>query len=190
MVSKDSDARQDKSKEAEELLAKEMGAEVINSNGSMDLYHSLEELKPVDGPRYLDSELRQITNFEEYLQSLGDAALDSDDFVGTGAEILRKDDPKRLVGVPLAVIQWNFTESKDYEGTWFVYCEIIDNNNRRYAMASSAKFGIRDDLAKVSMSTGQYHGFVARKGLAHREYPWTDETTGEKKKVSVFSIAQ
>jgi hypothetical protein len=145
-------------------------------------------LKRDGGRLYSDDQLRDIVSFDDFLTALGDDVLMSEDFLGSGSEVLRKDELLRLVGTPLLILQWNFTESQEHD-SWFVYVEIIDNNNRRYSFASGAKFGIRDQLFELSARTEKFENLLCKKGLDHRTYPYTAED-GKVTTVSVFSIAR
>lgn len=141
---------------------------------------------------YFDDDLRQILDYRVYVDSLSeDDIIKSVDWVGSGATFLRGKDLARLVQVPFMFIQWDFIKSQDFVGSWFVYCEVIDQNNRRFAFTDGSKFGIRDQLAQVTVRTRRKNNMIAEYGLDHRsyDYPKNPEPGDEQVKVDVYSIA-
>lgn len=142
--------------------------------------------------RYLDDDLRQIVSFDEYMAGLSeDDILNSKDWIGSGSTFLRGKDLDRLIQVKFMFVQWDFIRSQDYEGGWFVYCEVIDANNRRFAFTDGSKFGIRDQLAQVTVRTRRKNNLLAEYGLDHRsyDYPKEPEPGVQQIKVNVYSIA-
>lgn len=175
--------------------------ELIQADTDIDRWHADNVDSLLFNPReagspgrlYSDDDLREIETFDDLVASLNAAGLeliDTDDYLGSGSTVLVKQERMRLVGVPFVVMQWNFTESKDHAGAWFVYVEVMTvKDGVRYAFTDGSKFGIRDQLATITMRTKRFNGAQAKRGLAHRDYEYIDPYTGDTNKVNVYSIA-
>jgi hypothetical protein len=189
MVSKGDGGRQgnpeDRSAELD-LIKEQLGGEVVDPDSSVevDRWHadnidqrlfrssSLERV-------YSDDDLRDIVDYETFLSSLNpDDILNAADYIGTGAQILLRKDRMRLVGTGLHIIQWNFSESAEFAGGWFAYLELITiKNSIRYAMTDGTKFGLRDQLATVSIRSGRFNHLPCPNGFKHRNYTPVSEPT-------------
>jgi len=173
--------------EKTELARREMGAEIIRERDETGM--DVELLRPAEGRRYTDEDLREIQEFDAFLEHLGSTAIEAQDYIGTGASVLIGDERQKLVGEPFAILQFNFTHSQ--YGGYYVYVEVIDKHNHRYAFMSGAQFSIRDELAMIAMRTEQFHGVICRGGLKMRTYPYPKEPVEGVKQidVKVYSIA-
>lgn len=139
------------------------------------------------GKLFSDQELRDLVSFEDYLSEFAEQLAQPEDFVGSGAERLVHDEWLALVGKPCAIVQWNFTESAEFN-SWFIHVEVIDEHNRRYAFTSGAKFGIRDQLYDYSVKTGKFNHVVCYKGLVDRPWSWTDPETQKTRTIHVPTL--
>jgi hypothetical protein len=139
------------------------------------------------GSLFSDQDLRDIVDFEDYLAEYAEEMAASEDFIGSGSQVLIKDEWMRLIGTPLAIIQWNFTDSQEFD-SWFVWVEVIDQHNARYAFSSGHKFGIRDQLYERSAKTGQFNHVIVRKGLVDADWTWTDPETGKDRVIHVPTL--
>lgn len=141
---------------------------------------------------FTDQDLRDLVSFEDYLAEFSDSITKSEDFVGSGAERLVKDEWMAvLMNLPVAIVQWNFTESAEFN-SWFVHCEIITAKNHRYAMTSGAKFGIRDQLYDRSIKeqdeSKRFNHVLCENGLIDMPWSWTDPETGKSRTIHVPAL--
>lgn len=137
---------------------------------------------------FTDQDLRTLVSFEDYLAEFGEEILRSQDFVGSGSERLVKDEWMAvLMNVPVAIVQWNFTESAEFN-SWFVHCEIITAKNHRFALTSGAKFGIRDQLYDLSVKENKFNHVIAEGGLIDTPWSWTDPESGKTRTIHVPTL--
>lgn len=141
--------------------------------------------------KYDDDDLRNIVDFDQFLAHIGDTADFSEDIIGTGGEYIAGGQLDRLMETRFVFLQWSFIESSEYN-SWFVLCEVLTEENKRYTFVAGTKFGLRDTLAKHTLRTGRRNGLVASKGLSRRDYEWPPEPApGEKQHtVLVYDIAR
>jgi len=170
------------------LAKRELGAQIVNWSNSEELAPDVD--LPAASWRYSDEDLRNIVDFDAYLDHLGANALAAEDYIGSGATILLGDDRMRLVGEPFVILQYNFTRG-DFGG-YYAYVEVLTKNGSRYAFMSGAQFSIRDELAAIAIRTQVFNGIVCRKGLKLRTYDYPkNPAPGEKvTEVKVYSIAR
>lgn len=137
---------------------------------------------------FTDQDLRELVSFEDYLAEFSDSIVKSEDFVGAGSERLVKDEWMAvLMNLPIAVVQWNFTDSAEFN-SWFVHCEIITAKNHRYALTSGAKFGIRDQLYDRSVKEQQFNHVLCENGLIDTPWSWTDPESGKARTIHVPTL--
>jgi hypothetical protein len=135
-----------------------------------------------------DADLRALVSFEEYLAEYADEVIKSEDFVGSGAERLVKDEWMAvLMNVPVAIIQFNFTDSAEFN-SWFVHCEVITAKNHRYALTSGAKFGIRDQLYDLAVKEQRFNHVICENGLIDQPWSWTDPDSGKTRTIHVPTL--
>lgn len=177
------------SDDATALARRELGAEIVNWSNSQELAPEADLPRPAAGRIYTDDDLREIVDFDAFLDHLGSTAISADDYIGSGATVLLGDERMQLVGEPFIILQFNFTRG-DFGG-YYAYVEVLTKHNHRYAFMSGAQFSIRDQLAQIAIQTQQFHGIVCRKGLKMRSYPYPKVAVpGEKQiEVKVYSIA-
>lgn len=187
MVSKN--ARAHEADATENVISPEDEAKLNKELGFSDEAAAVALVKPEGGNLYTDDQLRDIVDFDDFLAALGEDALNAEDFLGTGAEPLVKDELSRLVGVPLILLQWNFTESKQH-ASWFAYIECIDHHNNRYCFTQGAKNGMRDELYELSARTGKFNNLVCKKGFDYRPWTYMDPETDKPQVIHVFNIAR
>lgn len=125
-----------------------------------------------------DSALASITNMDQALAALG-SVTDIEDWndYGTGFDIL--DNKDRIVGVPFVILEWRFTESKQY-GQTFVSAVCVDEKDNKF-IVNDGSTGIYSQLRMVTdkrLSEKRAYpqtGLVCRKGLRKSEYTVENE---------------
>lgn len=139
------------------------------------------------GNLYSNVQLREFVDFNDYLATYADEITYAEEIAGTGAEILVGDEWMRLIGTPFAILQWNFTDSSEHN-SWFVWLEILDDRNHRFAMTSGHKFGVRDQLYDHSTLTQSWNHVVSLKGFENRDWSWTDPESGKTRTINVPTL--
>lgn len=121
---------------------------------------------------YTDDELRGATTFDEFVALAAekfDQVDDVSEVLGDGFAVLK--DNKRLVGVPLLFLEWNFYPGKF--GSNFVACRVIarnDNGSAQKYIINDGSTGIAEQLAAYTKDTGRTGGLGARHGLRASDY--------------------
>lgn len=137
---------------------------------------------------FSDQDMRALVSFEDYLAEFGEEIVRSEDFVGSGSERLVKDEWMAvLMNVPVAIVQYNFTESAEFN-SWFVHCEIITAKNHRYSLTSGAKFGIRDQLYDLAVKENKFNHVLCEGGLIDQPWSWTDPESGKTRTIHVPTL--
>ena len=137
---------------------------------------------------FTDQDMRALVSFEDYLAEYADEITRSEDFVGSGSERLVRDEWMAvLMNVPVAIVQYNFTESAEFQ-SWFVHCEIITAKNHRYALTSGAKFGIRDQLYDLAVKENKFNHVLCENGLIDQPWSWTDPESGKARTIHVPTL--
>jgi hypothetical protein len=118
-----------------------------------------------------DETLRSIGDFDTAMrvatEAVGAPAVSAADELGTGFELLGKDDKNRLVGVPFIAIQWAF-QAGDYASE-FVTMHVVTKDNARY-IVNDGSTGIAQQLRDYTDRTGRTGNMLVPKGLVRSDY--------------------
>jgi hypothetical protein len=128
---------------------------------------------------FSETELRQLSSFDDALElarvahgTLIDAAKE----IGDGFALLKDEDKRRLVGVPMILLEWSFYDG-DY-GAKFVAIRLVTRNPDGGAskyIINDGSTGICEMLAGYQNRTGRTGGLVCRNGLRSSEYTYCVE---------------
>lgn len=126
-------------------------------------------------PEYRNSDLLEITTFEDTLrlmqETYGDGGIVSvDEVIGNGFGLLENKD--HLVGVPFALLKWQFYPGKFAQE--FVTIMVVTQDGKKYLVNDGSQ-GLCKQLYELTQSMGRHGGMVARKGLTRSDYEYTDE---------------
>jgi hypothetical protein len=136
----------------------------------------------VKTPNYRNSDLQSIRTFEDTIalmrEEYGDGGvLTVDEVIGNGFGLLQNKD--HLVGVPFALLKWQFYPGKFQDQ--FVTVMVVTQDGKKY-LVNDGSTGLCKQLWEVTATTGRSGGVVARKGLTRSDYKWIDEADGGKEK--------
>lgn len=122
-------------------------------------------------------ELSSIHSFEDALRLAADtyggvvAAHEAED-LGDGFRLATEEDKKRLVGVPLMLLDWTFREG-DYTDQYVSIMAVAQMEGGvigKYII-NDGSTGIRVQLREYQDETGRTGGLMVRNGLRMSEYP-------------------
>lgn len=134
-----------------------------------------------------DDELAQIQNAADALALFGpDTANELEDIsdYGSGFEILPRDRKDSLIGTPLFLVQWKFTDSKEYVGSEFVSVHLVTEDGRKWIL-NDGSTGICAQLRRVTArrlregKSNPQSALRVKNGLRKSEYP-TEDAKGNK----------
>lgn len=126
---------------------------------------------------YGEHELRSVGSLAEavdlYRSIHGDEIDSAEQVLGDGFE--RNFDKRRLVGVPLFVMEWKFSESEDYQSEFVIARVVAEKNGRTVkAVITDGSTGICKQLKSYTDRTGKTAGLLVRNGLRASEYTYRD----------------
>lgn len=126
-------------------------------------------------PEYRNSDLQAVTTFEDALALMretygDDGVITADEVIGNGFAMLANKD--NLIGVPFAVIKWQFYPGKFADN--FVTAMVVTADNRKF-LINDGGTGICSQLQDVTTGTGRQGGMVARHGLTRSEYEFCED---------------
>lgn len=140
--------------------------------------------------RFSDSELRDITSFEDAAALLASKGIDvvfADQQLGNGFAIL--DDKSKLVGVQIFLIEWNF-----YEGEFgpFVAAMLAAKFPGTVGLAkyilNDGSTGIYQQLRNYTDQKERQRGMMVKNGLRKSVYDTVDEATGKTKESTTYYL--
>jgi hypothetical protein len=137
------------------------GGQVMN-----DLPWSVEDLQKVDD---FDAVLAMV---EEAYGDVVDATAE----LGDGFRVLTREEKERMVGIPLVLMHWKFSES-DYQrpdtDSYFVIVRCAAKHRNapmgKYVITDGGT-GLARQLLEYTQRTGRQGGLVLRKGLLRSDY--------------------
>lgn len=126
-------------------------------------------------PRIDDDTLAAIGSIEDgmiaTMDVFGEPSTSIDEVLGTGFEILNKEDKDRLLGVHFFVMTFN----TDIDGDTGKYASmsVVTNGGEKFVV-NDGSTGIREQLIKYRDKTGRSGNFHVRHGLRVSRYRWCD----------------
>lgn len=138
-------------------------------------------------PQYRDSDLQQITSFDDAIALITEqygqgGIISADEVLGAGFALLQNKD--HLVGVPFVIMKWQFHPGKF--ATDFCTALVVTVNNQKY-IVNDGSTGFAKQLREYTEVSGRQGGMVARKGLTRSDYTYTDDK-GEDRPASTYYI--
>lgn len=126
--------------------------------------------------RYDDEAFRDAQSWDDFVRLAQEAYGQIDDaghVLGDGSTLLKEEDKKRLVGVPLMFMNWNFYPG-DF-GADFVAARVVarnpDGSASKYII-NDGSTGVCDTLREYTKRTGKNGALFARHGLRTSEYTY------------------
>ncbi len=130
-------------------------------------------------PDYLEKELAGIDSFDSALhlvhQAMGDVVV-ADQALGDGFVLLKEEEKRRLVGIPVLLMEWIFSPG-DF-GEDFVSVKVVGKvpgGGIVKAIMNDGSTGICQQLRALTAETGMHGGLMARNGLRVSEYLYDTE---------------
>lgn len=126
---------------------------------------------------YDSDTMRELSSFDEAVRLATEAYGPIDDAadLGDGFALLKEEDKRRLVGIPLLFLEWNFYPG-DY-GSMFVAIRMVARNKdggvSKY-IVNDGSTGIADQLAAYTKRTGKSGGLMVRQGFRVSEYTYCE----------------
>lgn len=132
--------------------------------------------------KFSSDQLRGITDFNAAValaQEVTGGVEQASDVLGDGFALLPTDGKGTLVGVPLLILAYNFSEGDNGE---FVTLRVITKDNRKL-IVNDGSTGIRDQLKDYD-SRSQGRSLYVANGFRRSDYQYDDvnQKTGEIKK--------
>lgn len=122
--------------------------------------------------RFLDDDLRAITSFDDAVKLLGDTPITDSADLGNGFTVLRKNDKRRLVGVPFLILSVDFLPG-DF-GKDFASMMIVTKGGEKL-IVNDGSTGIADQLLQLrARINGPMRGIVCKHGLRVSDYEYED----------------
>jgi|SRR5882672_167254 len=137
-----------------------------------------------------DMELAEVSTFEEALNLANDiygGISAAHEEMGTGFEVLDKEEKGQLVGAQCFFLQWAFHVGDMGE---FVSANVIVRNSDgsvRKVVVNDGSTGIYKQLAEYTEKTGKQGGLLVKNGLRRSDYKYTDKD-GQQKPATTFYI--
>lgn len=129
--------------------------------------------------QYDDEALRELTTFEAAFalaEQIHGPVDDVAHVLGDGFALLKDDGKKRLAGVPVLFMEWNFYAGE--YGSNFVAVRAVTRNEdggmSKYIF-NDGSAGIANMLAEYTKKTGRSGALFARHGLTASEYTYCEE---------------
>jgi hypothetical protein len=139
--------------------------------------------------RLSNSVLRDMSTFDDIVALFPDGLVDASQVLGDGFTLLDSDDKIRLVGVPLALLEWRFTDNGKFGEFVSIRLAQLDeagiNIVGRY-IVNDGSTGIKDQLKDYSTTYGQNGGLIVRNGLRRSEYDYTDDKGATRPAVTYY----
>lgn len=159
-----------------------------------DLERGMRNVDPVTGEivkaskqPFSDEELRNLNSLDSVKALLGDKVATASD-LGSGFAVLDTDQKRRLVGVPLLFLFWQFNNGKQGD---FVSAHVVQYDPRGQIVGkfviNDGSTGIMEQLREFTNRTGQSQGMFAERGLRASDYTYTDDD-GIDKPATTFYI--
>jgi hypothetical protein len=148
-------------------------------------------------PREWDeSDFRNIGSMQDAVNLFsattgGDIAYASEE-LGDGFDRFAEDEKRKLVGVPLFVMEWRFQDSdtvqRGGESVEYVTARVVAERGGKVvkAVISDGSTGIYRQLRAYTNRTGRTKGLMVPAGLRVSDYTYQDPNTGEKSPASTF----
>jgi len=172
-------------------------------NGTGKVVNSMvtaEDTAPSDAaltPRLMDEgSLREIGSLADaralYAAMYGEDIVEASEELGDGFDRFSEDDKRKLVGVPLFVMEWKFSTSetvtRDGELVEYVSCRIVGERGGKTikAVFADGGTGIYSQLRAYTNRTGRTRGMMVPNGLRVSDYTFTNPMTGEKSPASTY----
>lgn len=138
-------------------------------------------------PQYRDSDLQQISSFDDALALIQEqygqgGVISASDVLGNGFALLSNKD--HLVGVPFLIMKWQFNPGKYAED--FCTALVVTVNNQKYIVNDGGQ-GLCKQLREYTAQSGRQGGMVVQKGLTRSDYTYTD-SDGEERPASTYYI--
>lgn len=178
-----------KAQETEAEKAERIRREVDSLENSMPLVNpeTGEVIKVEKNAGLSDDQLRALDSLEGLQQALGIPIAQSTD-LGTGFAVLDKEGKRRLVGVPLLFVFWQFNNGDQgvFVSTHVVQVDMMGKLVGKYII-NDGSTGICQQLRDYTEHTQSFKGLFAPKGLRASDYDFTDEQ-GNTSKATTFYI--
>jgi hypothetical protein len=146
----------------EREIGKALGGEVVATTVT-SLYpaESLGALDSFDAALVLANETHGLT------------MADQEPSLGDGFRVASEDDKRRLIGIPLLLLEWSFRES-DYgsDQEWVIIRAVQRGENGEAIkwVITDGSTGIAKDLQTFSQKTGKTGGLMVKRGLQESKY--------------------
>lgn len=127
---------------------------------------------------FTDDEALSIKSWDDIsdlLDQNGYETVIADQVMGDGFQIMSRDDKRRLIGVPIHILDWKFYDSKM---GGFVSARIVakigdkPTDIAKYRVSDGGK-GIYKDLLRVTEKLDRTHSLSVRRGFRVSEYEKT-----------------
>jgi hypothetical protein len=140
--------------------------------------------------QFSDDELRNIDSLDAIKALLGERVANAAD-LGSGFAVLRDEQKRRLVGVPLLFLMWAFSKSDLNDAGEKVSAHVVQLDNTSKVVGkfiiNAGSFGIYEQLKEFTERTGESKGLFAPNGLRVSDYKFTDDE-GREKPASTYYI--
>lgn len=135
--------------------------------------------------------LRGITDFQSAMELAAreyGPVVSADQELGDGFTLLATDGKKRLVGLPMFLLEWTFNDG-DFGKFVSIRCVVQnpDGGMSRYIINDGSS-GIADQLARYTKRSGKMGALLVKRGLRASEYDYEDPTTGEKRPAVTYYL--
>ena len=153
----------------------------------------------VNARAFSESELRGIGTFEDalrvYTEVTGDVIETAEGAIGDGFVQVDEVFKRKLIGVPLFVMSWEFKVSekviKNGQPSRYVQMRIVAqhaNGKVGKYLVSDGSTGILAQLDAYTERTGRYQGLMCPNGLRVSDYKYTDPASGDVSDASTYYI--
>lgn len=124
---------------------------------------------------FADTDLRNITSFDEAFAAAADVyggVVDASTVIGTGFDVLDRDDKAQLIGEPFVIIEMQFNPSAEFGGEFVSFAAVTEHNRR--VIVNDGSTGICLQLRNWFDETGRNGGLLVKGGLRKSDYPAND----------------
>lgn len=126
---------------------------------------------------YFDDALALVDSFDAALalanETHGLSQADQEPLLGDGFRLASEDDKRRLIGVPLLLMEWTFRESDFGSNQDWVSIRAVQRGENGEAIKwiiNDGSTGIAKDLQSFSEKTGRTGGLLVKHGLSESKY--------------------
>lgn len=123
--------------------------------------------------------LRGINSFDDALalvEKTHGKVVEADQVMGDGFTLLSNADKGMLVGLPMLLMDWRFSDG-NHGGKMVSIHLLVQNKDRSTSkyIVNDGSTGILEQLAALTIKTGQTGGLIVKRGFRVSEYDVEDE---------------